>query len=206
MIQVLTILNVDGKTTQMEPNGDVKANLVFSDKYKVFPVADITEVCIREPTNANTLSVITGVKVAGKWYGDRPDDGKYINPFTGEELTKGTPIPEFSWDKVSATIEVRSNSSDSGYPPFTSAYNIRFSNGNTQMAQAEIIATVTSGNGTITGGNTPVHPSTSVYSNTMSTPDWGDVPSEYNIKVKVTYNGESRILAETSGTMSASLH
>lgn len=206
MIRVLTILNVDEKTTQMEANGDFKANLVFSDKYKVFPIADITEVCLREPTNANTGGVITGVKVAGKWYGDGPNGEEYINPFTGEELTNGTPVPKFSWDKISAKIEI--DPSGVAVPPFNSSYYVYFTNNNAQEAQAEIIATVTKGNGEIAGGTHTVTPNGSQFSSDMTTNAFGmtEDSAEYDIKVKVTYNGEYRILATDAGEMPAVLH
>lgn len=216
-ITIVQRFDLDDETVTVSQESKIGSKFILEEQAKVVQISEIKAILWRRARNSNKKVFPTGWLTEDGWFGDSPDGETHKDPFTGEVVPKGaettppdvtptpeeTTPPEFSWDKVSATIDVDSSGVN---PPFVSPYHIRFYNGNAQTAQAEIIATVTSGNGTINGGNTVVPPTTSAYSNTMSTPDWGDVPSEYNIKVKVTYNGESRIVAETSGTMSAVLH
>lgn len=218
-ITIVQRVDLDNETVTVSQESKVGSKFILEEQAKVVQISEIKAILWRRARNSNKKVFPTGWLTEDGWFGDSPDGETHKDPFTGEVVPKGeeptppdvtpapeeTPTPEFSWDKLSVAIEVDGDTG-SGYPPFVSTYRVYFNNDNAQEAQAEIIATVTSGNGSIDGGTYTVTPNHSVFSNTMSTPDWGDVPSDYNIKVKVTYNGESRILAENSGTMSAVLH
>lgn len=87
-MKVVQEINTDGLTITI--NGDkLSSNVIFTDKEATVPTNQVSNLVFRQLQNSNKIMVCTGIEVGGKWYGDRPDNGEYINPFTGETLYEG---------------------------------------------------------------------------------------------------------------------
>lgn len=84
-----TIKIIDGQT---KPK-DVRANVVFGEAEVQVQANIIQSFLFRRLENGNRLMVCTGFQYNDQWYGDRPDNGGYLNPFSGEiELIGGKAI------------------------------------------------------------------------------------------------------------------
>lgn len=90
--------NVAGNATEAEPK--LQANVVFGNKEVTigdFLLQDgsLVKLVFRELVNGNRAMVATGFEYGGKWYGDRPDNGKFEDVFSGKTmLVEGDTIIE----------------------------------------------------------------------------------------------------------------
>ena len=90
---VIQDIDVDNNTTEIK-NNSLKSNLILTDREATVPISAIQQLIFRETENCNYPMVCTGILVDNVWYGDRPDEGKFTNPFTGQVITVGNPTPE----------------------------------------------------------------------------------------------------------------
>lgn len=93
MVNLLEKVEIDGTTVTFNDNV-LKSKLLFTDKEATVPSNSIEQFLFRELDNSNSIMACTGILVGGTWYGDRPDDGVYTNPFTSQVITRGNPPPE----------------------------------------------------------------------------------------------------------------
>lgn len=126
----------------------------FTEQLKEVEISQISHLVFSEinqdKNSSNKIVVCTGWKIGDKYYGDRPDDGKYINPFTGEELTKGEPILEPDNSKVSLVQDEISNGTvlGTGNEKHHASYSYRVTN--KDAVPADLTLTLTIANGTLT--------------------------------------------------------
>lgn len=76
-------IDVDGKTVVVEGQ-KLQSNLVFSERELIVPGEAIQQLIFRQPTNSNAIMMCTGFQHNNEWYGDRPDDGVFQDPFAGK--------------------------------------------------------------------------------------------------------------------------
>lgn len=80
-------IDVDGKTVVVEGQ-KLQSNLVFSDRELIVPGEAIQQLIFRQPINSNAIMMCTGFQHNNEWYGDRPDDGVFQDPFSGKTLKR----------------------------------------------------------------------------------------------------------------------
>lgn len=90
---VIQYVDVDNNTTEIKDKL-LKSNFILTDREATVPINSIQQLIFRETENCNYPMVCTGILVDNVWYGDRPDEGKFTNPFTGQVITVGNPTPE----------------------------------------------------------------------------------------------------------------
>lgn len=99
-MKILQDINIDGVTiraSESTRNEQSKLNAVvhFMNRELTVPASQIQLLLFRELTNSNHLMVCTGFQYRNEWYGDRPDDGEYINAFDNLKLYRGVkPTPK----------------------------------------------------------------------------------------------------------------
>lgn len=98
----ITVDNLDKDTVQVV-EGKVVAKqtedtntIQFTGNGITVDTSQISELVFREidqnKNSSNKLMLCTGLKVGDEWYGDRPDRGSYLNPFTNETIEDNTPV------------------------------------------------------------------------------------------------------------------
>lgn len=98
-IKVVQEIDIDERTLTVSESNPKKLQSVFllTDKEATVPLNQIQQLIFRQTENCNYPMVCTGLQVGGKWYGDRPDNGEYINPFTNQVVQVGQPeVPKKS--------------------------------------------------------------------------------------------------------------
>lgn len=80
---------VDATTTEISGENKVTAKLLFTEKEATVPISSIEQLLFRQLDNANQIMACTGILVGDTWYGDRPDDGAYTDPFNNRVLIRG---------------------------------------------------------------------------------------------------------------------
>lgn len=89
-----TVQVVDGKVVakQIEDTNTIQ----FTGNGITVDTSQISELVFRQidqnKNPSNRIMLCTGVKVGDEWYGDRPDRGSYLNPFTNETIEDNTPV------------------------------------------------------------------------------------------------------------------
>lgn len=91
-MKVAQDIDVDNKTTEVKDN-KIVSKLILTDREAIVPVSAISHLIFRETDNCDYPMLCTGILVNGVWYGDRPDDGQFTNPFTGQVVTVGNSAP-----------------------------------------------------------------------------------------------------------------
>lgn len=79
-------INVDNVTITISTDSTgtpkLNSNVLFTDKELTVPPSQIQLLLFRQLANSNNVMVCTGFQYGNEWYGDRPDNGAYRNPFT----------------------------------------------------------------------------------------------------------------------------
>lgn len=84
-------INVDGITIVISEAKDgtqpkMNSVLQFTNRELQVPPAQIQQLLFRELLNSNRIMVCTGFQYGNEWYGDRPDDGVFKNPFDNKNV------------------------------------------------------------------------------------------------------------------------
>lgn len=91
MIKVLQTTDVDNKTILFKEEGgdmSLSSKLLLSDQELTVGSNNISTFVFRKTINCNYLMLCTGFLVGNTWYGDRPDDGNFTDPFTGKVMQR----------------------------------------------------------------------------------------------------------------------
>lgn len=97
-ITVVQESDLDKESVVVDGAGKISSRVIFTDKEVTVNMSQAESILFRQLVNVNEDSTVkmvaTGVLVGGKWYGDRPDEGVYIDPFNNmKEITVGNPAP-----------------------------------------------------------------------------------------------------------------
>lgn len=86
MLIILQDTDLDHSTARLNDKNQVIAVTKFTDKEVTVPANQITNLLFRGLESSNRSMVCTGVELGGQWYGDRPDDGAYIDALDGMKI------------------------------------------------------------------------------------------------------------------------
>lgn len=90
-MKVLRTTDVDNKTILIKDGGGnqcLSSALLLSDQELTVEANNISKFIFRETVNCNYLILCTGFLIGNTWYGDRPDDGQFTNPFTSKVMER----------------------------------------------------------------------------------------------------------------------
>lgn len=138
-VTVIVEADLDKQTVNISDENKVGSMFLLTSQAVTIPTNQIKDLIFRKSQNSNYPMFCTGYKIGDDWYGDRPGDGVWINPFennqkyqrTGEtnvHYTPTTPPPEESEGKRTRLIVketnngvqliVESNADDVGTLPY----------------------------------------------------------------------------------------
>lgn len=114
-VTVIVEADLDNQTVNVSDDHKVGSMFLLTSQEVTIPVDQIQNLIFRKSKNSNYPMFCTGYRSGDDWYGDRPDDGVWLNPFennqkyqrTGEtdvRYTPDTPQPEPSEDKPNRLI------------------------------------------------------------------------------------------------------
>ena len=109
-VTVIVEADLDKQTVNISDENKVGSMFLLTPQEVTIPANQIQNLIFRKSKNSNYPMFCTGYQVGNDWYGDRPDDGVWINPFenmhkyqrTGETDVRYTPEP--SEDKPNRLI------------------------------------------------------------------------------------------------------
>lgn len=114
-VTVIVEADLDNQTVNVSDDHKVGSMFLLSSQEVTVSKNQIENLIFRKSKNSNFPMFCTGYQVGADWYGDRPDDGIWLNPFennqkykrTGEtdvRYTPDTPQPEPSEDKPNRLV------------------------------------------------------------------------------------------------------
>lgn len=93
---VLEDSGLDGKSMKQNASTNVESTFSLENSRITKEVANISRLCFRQTHNSNCNMLLTGYEQDNEWYGDRPDDGIWTNPFTNKQYKRtGTDDVEY---------------------------------------------------------------------------------------------------------------
>lgn len=109
-VTVIVEADLDKQTVNISDENKVGSMFLLTPQEVTIPANQIQNLIFRKSKNSNYPMFCTGFQYNQEWYGDRPDDGVWINPFenmqkyqrTGETDVRYTPEP--SEDKPNRLI------------------------------------------------------------------------------------------------------
>lgn len=109
-VTVIVEADLDKQTVNISGENKVGSMFLLTPQEVTIPANQIQNLIFRKSKNSNYPMFCTGFQYNQEWYGDRPDDGVWINPFenmqkyqrTGETDVRYTPEP--SEDKPNRLI------------------------------------------------------------------------------------------------------
>ena len=114
-VTVIVEADLDNQTVNVSDDHKVGSMFLLTSQAITIQPTSLRNLIFRKSKNSNYPMFCTGYQVGDDWYGDRPDDGIWINPFennqkykrTGEtdvRYTPDTPQPKPSEDKPNRLI------------------------------------------------------------------------------------------------------
>lgn len=114
-VTVIVEADLDNQTVKVSDDHKVGSMFLLTSQAITIPPTGLRNLIFRKSKNSNFPMFCTGYQLDEDWYGDRPDDGIWINPFennqkykrTGEtdvRYTTDTPQPKPSEDKPNRLI------------------------------------------------------------------------------------------------------
>ncbi len=109
-VTVIVEADLDKQTVNISDENKVGSMFLLTPQEVTIPANQIQNLIFRKSKNSNYPMFCTGFQYNQEWYGDRPDDGVWINPFenmqkyqrTGETDVRYT--PDTSEDKPNRLI------------------------------------------------------------------------------------------------------
>lgn len=95
-ITVIQEMDLDEETIGVTEDNKVQSMFILTDQELTVAANVIQQFIFRKAKNSNYLMFSTGFQFDNEWYGDRPDDGVYKDPFTNKYYErKGNVVTEY---------------------------------------------------------------------------------------------------------------
>lgn len=87
-LEIVFKSDLDNKTMIAHEGDKVESKFLLAQEHQVVNPSTITNLIFRKGVNSNFPMFCTGYETDGEWYGDRPGDGIWINPFDGKHYER----------------------------------------------------------------------------------------------------------------------
>lgn len=87
-VTVIIENDLDNRTVVVNGDKKVRSTFMMTSEELTVPTSQLSQLIFRKADNSNALMFCTGYEKDGEWYGDRPSDGVWTNPFDGKDYER----------------------------------------------------------------------------------------------------------------------
>ena len=129
-VTVIVEADLDNQTVNVSDDHKVGSMFLLTSQEVTIPTRQIENLIFRKAKNSNFPMFCTGYQVGNDWYGDRPDDGIWLNPFENNQKYQRTGEVDTRYveNLTITSVELQTNMSDIPNPNDLK-FDVRFSDG-----------------------------------------------------------------------------
>ena len=129
-VTLIVEADLDNQTVNVSDDHKVGSMFLLTPQEVTIPANQIQNLIFRKSQNSNFPMFCTGYQVGNDWYGDRPDDGIWLNPFENNQKYQRTGEVDTRYveNLTITSVALQTNMSDKPNPDEL-AFDVRFSDG-----------------------------------------------------------------------------
>lgn len=129
-VTVIVEADLDNQTVNVSDDHKVSSMFLLTSQEITIPANQIQNLIFRKSKNSNFPMFCVGYQVGNDWYGDRPDDGIWLNPFENNQKYQRTGEVDTRYveNLTITSVELQTNMSDNPNPNDL-RFDVRFSDG-----------------------------------------------------------------------------
>ena len=203
-VTVIVEADLDNQTVNVSDDHKVGSMFLLTSQEVTIPANQIQNLIFRKSKNSNYPMFCTGYQVGDDWYGDRPDDGVWLNPFENNQKYQRTGETDVRYveNLTITSVELQTNMSDNQNPNDLK-FDIRFSDGYSTsgyLNQSDLPSSVAEYNSRIANTQgTVTHSNGSSYEFTYPTITPQDLVITANVEKRSRYGrGDDQVIVSVS--------
>lgn len=129
-VTVIVEADLDNQTVNVSDDHKVGSMFLLASQAITIQPTSLRNLIFRKSKNSNFPMFCTGYQYVDDWYGDRPDDGVWLNPFENNQKYQRTgEVDTLYVENLTVTsVELQTNISDRPNPS-NLTFDVRFSDG-----------------------------------------------------------------------------